>query len=307
MLETAGSDGNGLWGPEDYGTASSVATLHRVAMRRPGAILGADHERWHYTGPVDPERLLAQYEEFARLVTASGAHIEWLDGPNAEPPDDDLADSVFVYDPSFMIPDGAIVLRPGKALRQAEAALHHRFYQDRIPIVGTIEAPALVEGGDLFWLDGTTLAAGRGFRTDQAGIDQLRAIVEPHGITVEAFDLPYLHGPAACLHLLSVISPLDVDLALVHAPLVPTALHQRMEELGYELLPAPAEEFEASLGLNLNVLATGPRRCIAVDGFPGTVEVLQGAGCEVETFTADALCIPHEGGPTCLTRPLLRR
>jgi N-dimethylarginine dimethylaminohydrolase len=126
------------------------------------------------------------------------------------------------------------------------------------------------------------------------------------GVTVEVFDLPYLHGPDACLHLLSVVNPLDTDLSLVHAPLMPVALYQRMLEIGYELLDVPAAEFEASAGLCLNVLPTAPRRCLAIAGFPETAALMRAAGCQVTTFEADELCLPFEGGPTCLTRPLHR-
>jgi len=285
-----------------YGVDSTAGELKRVAMRAPGAMLSADHERWHYAKPLDPEALGVQYRRFADLVAASGAEIVWMhDG------DDDLADSVFTYDPSFVVPDGAIVMHPGKPLRKGEADLHRSFYESiGIPVIGDINAPGTVEGGDCFWLDRTTLAVGKGFRTNTAGIEQLVAILEPRGITVHVFDLPYYHGPDACLHLMSVVSSLDDDLALVHAPLVPTALYQLMIEMGYELLLAPADEFEASLGLNLNVLATAPRQVIAVDGFPKTAELMRQAGCEVSVFDADELCIPCEGGPTCLTRPLLR-
>ncbi len=277
--------------------------LRKVGMRRPGAILSADPEMWHYGKPLDPDALTAQYNHFASLVAGSGAEIVWL----PDDPSDGLADSVFTYDPSFVFADGAVIMRPGKSLRMPEAGLHRRFYESHnIPVIGEITPSGLIEGGDCYFLDATTLAVGRGFRTNQEGIDQLRAIIEPRGIAVEQYDLPYLHGPDACLHLLSVVSPLDVDLALVYAPLMPTALHQRMVELGYKLLHAPADEFDASLGLNLNVLATSPRRCIAVDGFPKTHELMRAAGCEVQVFTADELCLPCEGGPTCLTRPLVR-
>ncbi len=285
-----------------FGVDSMAGPLRRVAMRAPGALLSADHRRWHYVKRIDPVALLAQYRTFADLVAGAGAEIVWL----AED-DDDLADSVFTYDPSFVVRPGAIILRPGKPLRVGEAELHRRFYVEQgIPILGAIEPPGTVEGGDCFWLDPSTLAVGRGFRTDQPGIDQLGDILRPLGIELVVFDLPYHRGPDACLHLLSVISPLDADLALVHGPLVPSALWQLLSDLGYELLRAPPDEFEASLGLSLNVLATGPRQLIAVDGFPATVAVLRSAGCEVTTFAADELCIPCEGGPTCLTRPLLR-
>lgn len=290
-----------------HGVASTSARLRRVAMRRPGAILTADPARWHYAHPIDADALTRQYDAFASLVEASGAEIVWLPTEGDDGGSDDLADSVFTYDPSFVVPGGAVVLRPGKDLRAGEADLHARFYADHdIPVLGRIEAPGTVEGGDCFWLDATTLAVGRGFRTNQAGIEQLADIVRPVGVTLRVYDLPYHLGPEACLHLMSVVSVLDDDLALVHPPLLPTALFQDMVDLGYELVVAPPDEFDASLGLNLNVLATGPREVIAVDGFPGTVQRMRDAGCTVATFAGDQLCIPCEGGPTCLTRPLLR-
>lgn len=283
--------------------ASMTAPLRRVAMRRPGrATVEADPARWHYAGPLDADRLVRQYDAFLERVTDSGAEIEWL--PEA---DDGLADSIFVFDPSFMTPGGAVLLRPGKPLRRPEVALHDELYRRLgVPVIGRIEPPGLAEGGDLLWVDETTLAAARSFRTNQAGIDQLRGILAPRGVELRAFDLPVWNGSAACLHLLSVISPLDRDLALVYPRLLPVGLHALLRERGIRCLEASDEEFEASNGLNLNVLATAPRRCIAVDGFPETVRLMRDAGCEVTCFAADALCIPCEGGPTCLTLPLWR-
>ncbi len=289
-------------GRADFGVDSMVGDLLSVAMRRPGAILTANADDWHYAKPIDADALLAQFEAFAEVLEASGVRIEWL----PEDESDGLADSVFTFDPSFVIPAGAVILRPGKPARLAEVDVHRAFYEDLMPVIGSVEAPGVIEGGDCCWLDATTLAVGRGFRTNQAGIDQLSAIVDPFGISVEAYDLPYGSGPDACLHLLSMVNPLDVDLALVRTPLLPTALYQRMMEMGYRLLHVPDDEFEASAGLNLNVLAIGPRRCLAIDGFPRTVEIMREAGCDVSVFRADELCLPCEGGPTCLTRPLHR-
>jgi N-dimethylarginine dimethylaminohydrolase len=292
---------------EWYGVNSSAGRLVRVGMRRPVAMLDAEPARWHYSKPLVAEPLLDQYDTFVAHVEASGAEIAWLPDHGPDGAVDDLADSVFTYDPSFVVPAGAVILRPGKTLRRPESELHEAFYErEGVPIIGRIEAPGTIEGGDSFWLDPTTLAVGRGFRTNQSGIDQFAALLAPHGIEVAAFDLPYHRGPDACLHLMSVVSALDSDLALVHAPLMPTALYQRMQHMGYTLLEAPVAEFEASSGLNLNVLATGPRQAIAVDGFPGTVALMRDAGCDVTTFRADELCLPCEGGPTCLTRPLRR-
>lgn len=286
-----------------FGVASMVAPLRRVAMRRPGrATCEADPAIWHYAGPLDAARLKRQYDTFVECVAASGARIEWI--PEE---DDGLADSYFVFDPSFMTPRGAILLRPGKVLRRSEVALHKEFHRRLgVPVVGAIRPPGVAEGGDLLWLNEHTVAAGRTFRTNQAGIDQLRNLLSPLGVQVHAFDLPIWKGSAACLHLLSVISPLDSDLALVYPRLLPVALLELMRRLGIRCLEAGDDEFEASGGMSLNVLATAPRQCIAVAGFPRTLRLMRDAGCEVTCFDADALCIPCEGGPTCMTLPIRR-
>lgn len=287
-----------------FGVADMVTPLRRVAMRRPGrSTWEADPALWHYAGPLDAGRLRRQYEAFVECVADSGARIEWI--PQE---DDGLADSFFVFDPSFMTPWGAILLRPGKVLRRPEVPLHEAFYSRLgVPVIGSIESPGIAEGGDLLWLDEGTLVAGRTFRTNQAGIDQLSALLAPLGVEVCAFDLPFWKGSASCLHLLSVVNPLGRDLALVYPRLLPVALRGFMGERGIRCLEVGDEEFGASGGMNLNVLATAPRRCIAVAGFPETVRRMRDEGCEVTCFDADALCIPCEGGPTCMTLPLERR
>lgn len=286
-----------------FGVSSMVAPLRRVAMRRPGsAMFDADPELWHYSQSLDRERVRSQYDDFTALVRASGAEIEWI-----PPEDDGLADSVFTYDPSFMTSQGAILLRPGKRLRQPESRLHEELYtRIGVPVVGTIEAPGTVEGGDCLWINAGTLAVGRGVRTNDAGIEQLRCILAAQDVTVEVFDLPDRADEAACLHLLSLVSPLDRDLAVVYRPLLPVGLYELLRGRGVTCLEAPNEEFNASGGLNLNVLAVAPRRCIALDGFPTTARLMTEAGCDVALFAGDALCIPCEGGPTCMTLPILR-
>ncbi len=288
----------------EYGVSSMVAPLQAVALRRPGAaMLNADLDKWHYAKELVPEKLLSQYQEFEDLIKKSGAEILWF-----EDRDDGLSDSVFTYDPSLITPAGAILMNPGKELRKDEVTLHRSFYGNNgIEIIGEITSPGSAEAGDCFWLDDKTLAVGRGFRTNQAGVDQLSDILSAQGIEVLAFDLPVYHGEAACLHLMSVVSMLSEKLALVHAPLMPVALYKLMKERGITLLEAPADEFENSGGLNLNVLATAPHQVIAVAGFPGTLKLMEDAGCTVEVFQGDELSIPCEGGPTCMTRPILRR
>jgi N-dimethylarginine dimethylaminohydrolase len=192
-------------------------------------------------------------------------------------------------------------------LRAPEPGLHAAAYgRMGVPVVGRVEAPGRVEGGDCVWVDKTTLAVGRGVRTNQDGIQQLASLLGPKGISVWGFDLPLWQGEEACLHLQSVISPLADDLALVYAPLLPAAFWQMLRQHGIELVHGDPEEFHASNGLSLNVLATAPRQVIAVAGFPKTRGAMEAAGCTVQTFEADALCIACEGGPTCLTRPVLR-
>lgn len=289
--------------PTVYGVSSMVAPLRRVAVRRPTALLSADHERWHYRRPIEPDRVLDEHAQLVAAMAAAGVEVEWMDD---DP--DELADSVFTFDPTFMLPTGALLLRPGKALREPEVHVHERYYrQAGIPIVGRIEAPGTVEGGDLMWMDERTLAVALGTRTDEAGWEQLRDLVAPLGIEARPYVLPALEDPEACLHLLSVVNPLDVDLALVHRPLLPERLAEDLTSMGYELLDVPANEFEASFGLNLNVLPVAPRQCLAIAGFPATHALVRDAGCDVVTFDGEALCVNCEGGPTCLTRPILRR
>ena len=286
-----------------WGAQSMSEPIRRVLMRRAGDVMeSADPARWHYGPGFDTQKAARQHEAFAALVGESGTEIVWLDGGK-----DDLADSVFTHDPSLVTEAGAVILRMGKALRAPEPALHEAAYARMgVPMLGRIERPGTVEGGDCIFVDSQTLAVGRGSRTNEAGILQLRALLEPLGITVLGFDLPYGQGEDACLHLMSVASPLAPDLALVYAPLLPYGFWRLMKEKGIRTLEAPANEFEASNGLNLNVLPLKPMDVVAVAGFPLTQKLMEDAGCRVQTFEADALCIACEGGPTCLTRPVWR-
>lgn len=287
----------------EFGAQSMAAPLRHVLMRSAAsAMRGADPKRWHYGPGFDPAKAARQHAALAELVAASGARIEWL-------PDevDGLADSVFTHDPSLMTDYGAVILSMGKALRRDEPELHEAAYRRLgVPVLGRIGGAGQVEGGDCVWVDRTSLAVGRGVRTNQDGIQQLANLLAPRGIAVYGFDLPLWQGEEACLHLMSVISPLADDLALVHAPLLPVAFYQMLKARGIRLVEGDPDEFAASHGLSLNVLPTSPRDVIAVAGFPMTRAAMEAAGCTVRTFEADALCIACEGGPTCLTRPMLR-
>jgi N-dimethylarginine dimethylaminohydrolase len=288
---------------QGYGSQSMAGPLKRVLMRRASsAMRRADAREWHYGPKFDPARAAAEHDRLVELVKASGADIAFL------PDDDDgLSDSVFTHDPSLLTDHGAVILSMGKALRRPEPSLHEAAYRQMgIPVLGRVEAPGTVEGGDCVWIDKHTLAIGRGVRTNQDGIQQVANILGPKGISVLGFDLPFWQGEDACLHLMSVISPLADDLALVYSPLLPAPFWQLLKARGIRLVEGDADEFRDSFGLSLNVLPTAPREIIAVAGFPKTKAAMEAAGCTVQTFEATALCISCEGGPTCLTRPIWR-
>ncbi len=287
-----------------FGLGDMVSPLRRVALRHPDeATFSADPEEWGYAAPVQRSKMAQQHQAFADLVAGSGAAVEWVPGDSGF----NVADAIFPFDPSIMTPRGPLLLRPGKVARRPETRLHHDLYQRLgVPVAGRIVEPGTVEGGDVVWLDRRTVLVGRGYRTNQEGIDQLEQLLAPMGVEVFAYDLPHWLGPKACLHLLSLLSPLDHDLILCHAPLLPASLLQFLESRGVECVVADPEEFRASAGLSVNVLALGPRQILAIDGFPKTHRTLIAAGCDVVTFAADALCLPCEGGPTCLSLPIER-
>ena len=277
--------------------------LRRVALRRPtSTLLNADAALWHYGPSFDPERVCAEHSALVKLLQAGGVEIIWMDSD-----DNGIADAVFAYDASLMTPTGAILMSPGKRLRAGEQELHRAFYASQdIPIIGEISRVGFGAAGDTLWLDAQTLAVGRGFRTNQSGIEQLKALLASIDVVVHQFDLPVYHGAAACLHLMSLLSIIDTKLAIACTSLLPVGLWELMHGLGFELIQTPHSEFEESYTLSNNILATSPGQCIMIDGFPKTKNTLEAAGVSVQTFEGNALCIGCEGGPTCLTLPLYR-
>ncbi len=287
-----------------FGATDMVKPLRQVLMKRPGpAMANADPEKWHYADPLNLDRLQSDHKALAGIIEAYGTKVVFLE----EDPDD-LADAVFTYDPSMVTANGAILMRMGKSLRRGEQSLHDRFYAERgIPVIGTIEEPGTVEAGDCIWLDSQTMLVGLGFRTNEAGLAQLEKILSPASVSIHAFDLPVYQGGEACLHLMSIVSMLDHDLALTCQSLLPVRLQKLFAKRGIECLAAPEDEFLSSGTLSTNVLALEERRCVMVDGFPKTQALLHSAGCQLSLFNGSELCLKAEGGPTCLTRPLLRR
>jgi N-dimethylarginine dimethylaminohydrolase len=204
-----------------------------------------------------------------------------------------------------MTDGGAVLLRPGKPQRVDEVAFHAQTYaQIGIPVLGAIEAPGTIEGGDTLWIDDKTLAVGRGYRTNGAGIEQLRKIVGSLGVEVVSYDLAHYHGPGECLHLMSFISPVAEKLAVVYLPLMPVQLVEDLRERGWAFIEVPDEEFET---MACNVLALGPRMAVAMDGNPITRARMEAAGCTVQLYPGGEISYNRAGGPTCLSRPLWRK
>lgn len=283
-----------------FGCQTMHETLRSVLVRPPDATFGdADPSRWHYTAQPDRAAALDEHAALVEILRRSGAEVLVHDRPLA-----DHADALFVHDPALVTDAGAIILRMGKLLRRGEEEAMAAALEARgVPVLARLAEPALAEGGDLLWLDRSTLAAGLGYRTNAEGLRQLAAILGPLGVTVVPVPLPHGGGREACLHLMSLISVLDRDLAVVYLPLLPVPFVQLLAERGFRMVEVPGAELPT---MGPNVLALGPRRCLALRGNPITRSRLEEAGCEVQTYRGDELSLKAEGGPTCLTRPIWR-
>jgi dimethylargininase len=273
--------------------------LRRVLVRVPDP---ASASAWHdYGWRAEPvgELAGAQHAAFRACLEDAGAEVVVGAAPAAGNPD-----AIYAYDPTLILDDGAVLLRPGKPGRRGEpAAAAADLREAGLEVLGEIEAPGTAEGGDMVLLDASTLLVGHGYRTNAEGIRQLRELLDPREVVVEAFDLPHYLGPAACLHLMSFFSPLDADLAVVYLPMMPVRLVELLSERGIDLIEVPEEEFES---MGPNVLALAPRVALAVDGNPRTRRLLEGAGVDVRVFEGSEISGKGDGGPTCLTRPLAR-
>jgi len=241
-----------------------------------------------------------QHDALCGLLKEAGAEVVCL------PPGDSLTlDAVYTHDASLPTDHGLILMNPGKRNRVPEAQAHAKFcFQLGIPILGEIRGPGNTEAGDMVRLDSRTLLIGCGYRTNQAGISQMRELLAPKGIEVVSAPLPYGPGPAACLHLMSLMSMLDEQTVLVDLPWLAVETVELLKSRGLRLIEIADAERDS---LACNVLALGRKRVIALSENAATNQALRGAGFDVRTFAGSELCINGSGGPTCLTRPLLRR
>jgi len=280
-----------------FGAQSMTAPLREVLVKRPGPAFGAafDKPAHGFLHPCDLDVARAQHDRFVDVLATLGPTVHVLDAETDSP------DLVYTFDPLLVADRGAIPLRPGKPNRAGEPAVLEAWTRARgIPTLGRIEAPGTVEGGDTFWLRPDLLCIGRTLRTNDAGAHQLARLV---GGEVRIFDVPYWRGPAELIHLLSVVSPIADDLAVVYLPLLPVGLWDLLRELGVRTIEVPDEEFPT---LGCNVLAVRPGVVVVAAGNPRTRAALEAVGCEIHAYPASEIGINGSGGPTCLTRPILR-
>ena len=282
-----------------------VAPLRAVVVKRPeeafrsAEAIDREWKQLAWTRRPNPEVAAEEHRKLVSLLKAAGAQPWFL------PADPRTGlDSLYAHDPAIVTDAGAVIFQTGKIARRGEGpAMGDAFKSWGIPVLGVIEGDATAEGGDMIWLDRRTLIAGRGFRTNERGIERLRELLRPLGVTVIPVPLPYWSGPEDVLHLMSFISLLDADLAVVYRRLLPVPLYELLVERGVTLVDVPEEE---NVSLGCNVLAVAPRELLMVAGNPLTRSRLQGAGCRVQEFEGTEICFPGAGGPTCLTRPIWR-
>jgi len=281
---------------DSWGTPDMVSRLRTVFVRTP-TTEGEFVAEGHWREP-DRDLLLAQHREFVQLLEGLGADVLCGD------PSDGLVDSVYTHDPAVMTPFGSILLQMRKPVRSPEpAAMRADFERLGVPILGALTGDAFSDGGDKVWLDANTLVVGRGYRTSAAAVEQFRTLLSPHGVAVVSVDLPHYLGPDAVLHLMSVISPIDHDLAVVYEPLAPVALLELLDDRGIRRITVDEDEM---LTQGANILAVAPGEVVLAAGNDKVRAKLDAAGVKVHEFAGTEVAVKGDGGPTCLTQPLWR-
>jgi N-dimethylarginine dimethylaminohydrolase len=282
----------------EYAGLRQVALRHARDAFASQARIDREWKALNFIAAPDAALAQAQYDAFRGLLAASGARVLQL------PANSDLTlDAIYVRDASIVTPRGVVLCRMGKAARQGEPADQGRaFAASGLTVLGAIEPPGTLEGGDVVWFDERTLAVGRGYRTNDEGIAQLRRLLGMD-VDVVVVPLPHYHGPDDVFHLMSILSPVAHDAAVVYSPLMPVPFREWLCDRGMRLIEVPDEEFDS---MGCNVLAIAPRRCMMLDGNPVTRRRLEAAGVEVAVYDGSEISRKGGGGPTCLTRPLVR-
>jgi N-dimethylarginine dimethylaminohydrolase len=284
---------------------SETGQLQKLVLRHPRDAFpdeaGID-QQWrllNFSAPPDRRRAFGEYDRFIELLARFAGELVWLPGQPGL-----TLDSIYVRDAAISTDRGVVLCNMGKAARSTEpAALGRELERCGVPVGGAIEPPGLLEGGDVIWLDGRTMAVGRGYRTNDEGIRQLRSCLGPRVEELIVVPLPHWRGAMDVFHLMSVISPVDDDLAVVYAPLLPVPFRERLLDRGIRLVEVPDDEF---ITMGANVLAVAPRVGVMLAGNPETRRRLENAGAEVYEYEGVEISLKGGGGPTCLTRPLTR-
>jgi N-dimethylarginine dimethylaminohydrolase len=261
--------------------------------------IAAQWKHLNFAAAPSLQKAIDEYEVLLEIIRAAGAQIDFL------PRDDQTnLDSLYARDASVVCGQGVILCRMGKRLRAHEPASQEAtFTRLGIPVAGAIAEPGCLEGGDVVWLDDRTVAVGRGYRTNDEGLRQFRALLGDSIDELIVVPLPHWRGPGDVLHLMSLISPVDDNLAVVYSPLLPVPFRERLVERGYTLVEVVDDEFDS---MGTNVLALAPRDCLMLTGNPRTRAALERAGAQVSEYKGGEISVKGAGGPTCLTRPLAR-
>ncbi|MFM1928826.1 MAG: hypothetical protein RL387_154 [Bacteroidota bacterium] len=256
-------------------------------------------ESLNYLGKPDIQKAFSEYEAFEQVFKDNGTELLYL-------PEDASVnmDSIYCRDAAIATSKGMIICNMGKEGRKNEPLAEQKAFEaNGIPVLGVITAPGTIEGGDVAWLDEKTLAVGHTYRTNEEGIQQITAILAPIGVEVITVPMPHYRGPSDVFHLMSVLSPVDKNLAVVYSPLIPIVFRNELINRGFELVEVPEAEFDS---MGCNVLALSPRVCLMVKGNPITKARLEKAGCKVIEYEGAEISVKGGGGPTCLTRPVER-
>ncbi|MGN0735311.1 MAG: dimethylarginine dimethylaminohydrolase family protein [Anaerovoracaceae bacterium] len=288
-----------------YGCQSMVGKINSILIKKPEAAfisqenLNNTWEDFKYFGCPDYEKVLEEYAVFEKYITDNVENVYYL-------PQDDRTglDSIYAHDPLKITSKGAIYFPMGKELRSKEYLATKAYLESiGIPTLGEIKSPGKMEGGDVLWIDERTVAIGRGYRTNDEGIRQFKELTE--GLIDEYIIVPMPHGDGedCCLHLMSIISFVDVDKAVVYSKYMPVFFRQMLLERSIQLIECNDEEYDY---LGTNVLALEPGKCITIDGNPEIIQKMRDAGVEVLTYEGKELSYKGTGGPTCLTAPLYR-
>ncbi|MFN7791424.1 MAG: dimethylarginine dimethylaminohydrolase family protein [Cyclobacteriaceae bacterium] len=284
----------------EYGTLQSVFIKNVVDAFVDQSTISKEWKELNFLGEPDFNIAQSEYLLFEKLLQTNRSEVKKFE-KNASV----TMDSIYCRDASIATDNGMILCTMGKAGRMNEPGAAEKMYRELgVPILGRIEAPGTVEGGDVAWLDQHTLAIGRTYRTNAEGIRQIRELLTPSGVKVLEVQLPHYKGPSDVFHLMSIFSPVAKDLAVVYSPLMPIVFLEELIKRGFQLVEVPDPEFES---MGCNVLAIGPRQCIMVKGNETTKARLLQAGCTVLEYEGQEISYKGGGGPTCLTRPLWRK